>query len=454
MTDEKPKKQRRDKRRPPDIPPDVYADNVGSHGDTNLADIPWEAPEYPIERHRGDKHKTLPLLSGVINLPGWVADKYEYHEDKIVVYATCALIPDLCRGCGFTDNLILYGSQKQTFHDLPYHAKPAEIAVDRHRFRCKNCGKTQFQVLPDMNAKHMMTERLVLYIREQSMKRTFASIADDIGIDERTVRRIFSAYADELEKTHKIYTPEWLGIDEVHLTRQMRGVLTDVHTRKPLDILKDRNKTTVSAWLLKHMDPKVLKVVTIDMHTGYYNAVREVLPKAVLIIDKFHVVRAANKALEIVRKATHTALTDYQRKQLKHDRKIMLMRRDDLDDKQRIILQAWLGSFDVLGKAYLLKEAFYDIYSFLTKYEAEMAYQVWLEDVNQQPTLIKDAFSELITSMENWHDPIFNYFDYRATNAYTENFNGYLKRIYWNGRGYSFKAIRAKVLYGKIDHQR
>lgn len=358
-----------------------------------------------------------------------------------------------CNHCN-GDNLILFGSQTQKFRDVPYHMKPTTLVVQRQRLRCKDCGKTQFQMLPHMDSKRMMTDRLRNYVREQSMKRTFTSIAEDTGTDEKTVRQVFSEYADELEQTHKVYTPEWLGIDEVHLTRQMRCVLTDVDRKKPLDILKDRNKPTVERWLLTYMDPKVVKVVTMDMHTAYRNAVQKVLPEAKIIVDKFHVERAANKALDTVRKATHKTIGEYQRKQLKHDRKIMLMRRDDLTDQQRFILGVWLDNFADLGKAYLLKEAFYDIYSFPTKYHAEMAYQVWLEDLNKQSDLIQESFSEITTFMENWREPIFNYFDVRATNAYTESLNGLLKQIYRNGRGYSFKAIRAKVLYGKIDHQR
>ena len=447
MTDEKPK-GRRAKRRPlTDLPPHY----VGSFMEEPDG---WDFMiNKGIAEQGGEKGKPLPLASGVLGKGGWVVDRYQEYEDgRFVIHARCQLILVSC-DCG-SDNLISYGTQTQTFHDMPHRMKPTTIVVPRQRLRCKDCGKTQFQYLPHMDSNHMMTHDLKSYIREQSMKRTFTSIAEDVGIDERTVRRIFSAYADELEQTHKIYTPEWLGIDEVHLTRQMRCVLTDVHARKPLDILTDRNKPTVVRWLRDNMEPDKVKVVTMDMYTGYRNAVQEVLPNAKIVVDKFHVERAANIALETVRKRTHKTLSDYQRKQLKHDRKIMLMRRDALTDQQRFILETWLGNFNDLGQAYLLKEAFFDLYNFAAKHEAEMAFQVWIDDLNQQSDLIREAFSELTTFMHNWHDPIFNYFDVRATNAYTESLNGMLKQIYRNGRGYSFKAIRAKVLYGKIDHQR
>jgi hypothetical protein len=47
----------------------------------------------------------------------------------------------------------------------------------------------------------------------------------------------------------------------------------------------------------------------------------------------------------------------------------------------------------------------------------------------------------------NWRDPIFAYWDHRATNALTEALNGVTKLMQRQGRGYSFEAIRAKMLY-------
>lgn len=449
MTDEKPK-GRRVKRRPlTDLP----AHYVGSF----LEDPDgWDfvTGGGVAEQTLGKEGKPLPLASGVMGKGGWVVERYQEYEDgRFVIHARCAVIPVACARCG-GDDLIGYGSQTQTFHDMPYRMKRTTIVVARQRLRCKDCGKTQFQYLPHMDSNHMMTEDLKAYIREQSLKRTFTSIAEDVGIDEKTVRRIFSAYVDELEARHKIYTPEWLGIDEVHLTHEMRCVITDVSAKRPLEILEKRTKQVVALWLLQNIDPKVVKVVTMDMWNPYREAVHAALPGVKIVVDRFHVNKYANKALDTVRKKTAKALEDEHRIRLKHERKILLLRRDDLDDDQRKVLNKWLGQFSDLGQAYLLKEAFFDLYNFPTKQEAEQAYKVWLEDLNRQSDEVRDAFSEIVTFMHNWHDEIFNYFDIRATNAYTESVNGLLKQIYRNGRGYSFKAIRAKVLYGKLDHQR
>ena len=79
-----------------------------------------------------------------------------------------------------------------------------------------------------MDEKRFMTKRLVEYVETQSLKRTFVSIADDVGILESTVRSIFKDYVAVLEKEFKFKVPEWLGIDEIHILRNPRCVITNV----------------------------------------------------------------------------------------------------------------------------------------------------------------------------------------------------------------------------------
>ena len=56
----------------------------------------------------------------------------------------------------------------------------------------------------------------------------------------------------------------------------------------------------------------------------------------------------------------------------------------------------------------------------------------------------KDAYKDLVRAVDNWHVEIFNYFDKRLTNAYTESINSIIRQVERMGRGYSFDALRAK----------
>lgn len=388
----------------------------------------------------------LPINSGILNLHGWRETAITETKRTYRVEAEYEGLVN-CPKCG-SDDHPKFGIRNPEFQDLNVHAKRVTILVTRQRYRCAECSHVYVTPVPHMHEKHKMTERLVEYIREQSMRRNFSEIGREIGVDEGTVRTIFRAYAKKLDKTYKPYTPEWLGIDEVNLGGQARCVFTDISGRRVLDMLPEIKQPFVEQWLLINMNPKIVEVVTIDMHQAYRLATQKVLPKTKIIVDKFHVVRAANDALDIVRRATHKNVDDFQRRQLKRDRRIMLKRRDKLTKDQLDTLHKWIGQFDDLGTAYLLKEAFFDIYTFRTKYEAEMAYQVWLDKLNEQSDLIRQSFSAITTFMTNWREWIFNYFDVQATNAYTEGANGLIKRVQRDGRGYTFDVIRAKAIHG------
>ena len=55
--------------------------------------------------------------------------------------------------------------------------------------------------------------------------------------------------------------------------------------------------------------------------------------------------------------------------------------------------------------------------------------------------------------MDNWSPYIFNYFDHRVTNALTESLNAGIREFDRAGRGYSFEALRAKVLFTRGIHK-
>ena len=126
-----------------------------------------------------------------------------------------------------------------------------------------------------------------------------------------------------------------------------------------------------------------------------------------------------------------------------HDRYILLRRRTDLTESQALILEAWTLNFPMLQIAYTLKEEFFDIWNATDRNQAHDLYQTWL---HRLPVSLEPAFHPLLTAMENWNMEIMAYFDHWYSNGPTEALNGLVKLAQKMGRGYSFEAIRAKVL--------
>lgn len=186
------------------------------------------------------------------------------------------------------------------------------------------------------------------------------------------------------------------------------------------------------------------------MWAPYRDAVMHVLPEAKIVIDKFHVVKMANEAVERTRKSFKAELSPKIRRTLMHDRYALLKRESELTDKEALLLPGWANNFPTLALAYQLKENFFKIYEAKTRNDALALFANWEISVTHE---VRDAFSDLIRDWRNWQPYILNYFDYPVnqpiTNAYTESLNNLIRVMNRLGRGYSFEALRTKILFSE-----
>jgi len=295
-----------------------------------------------------------------------------------------------------------------------------------------------------------MTVRLLAYIQKASLQKPFTHIADAIGVSESNVRKIFKEYVEILERENRFETPRVMGMDEIHLCGRSRAVITNIEERTIIEMIKDRNKTSILSYLGSLEKAYIVMNVAIDMWKPYRDAVNEALPNAVIVIDKFHVVRLSNNALEAYRKELRRTLSGKQRTDLKNDRFLLLKRRAMLSAHESFTLSYWENNYPMLARMYDLKEQFFEIYEANTKEEAYDRYAAFEAKLTSD---IKPYFNGLIRAVGNWHTEIFAYFDHPVTNAYTESMNSVIRHIDRMGRSYSFETIRAKMLYSKSLHK-
>ena len=127
------------------------------------------------------------------------------------------------------------------------------------------------------------------------------------------------------------------------------------------------------------------------------------------MVDKFHVVRMANDAMERVRKSLRESLTPKQRRGLMHDRFVLLKRERELNDQERLNLDGWTKNYPEIGEAYRLKEQFFEIYDASSPDEAQAKFIQWQKSISSE---IADAFADIERAWGNWMMPILNYFNY------------------------------------------
>jgi transposase len=348
-----------------------------------------------------------------------------------------------CPHCGVINpKLYRHGGKKVEVFDLPIRNKRVKLRLNLRRFRCRECGKTHIEKHDGVEDRRRMTSRLIEFIRHEGMIRTFTNVAESIGCTEGTVRMIVNEHVAELEHTYRFETPEFLGIDEIHIHGKPRGVFTNVKERTVVELTANRHSPTMKS-VLERMDADVVEGVTSDMWKAYHKIVREVFPKATMVVDKFHIVRMANLALDQVRKHVGSQ-NKVQKKDLMRKRWCLLKRPHDLDGRQKKDLKMLTEKYSDLKVAYDLKEQFYGIYDAPNKQDARARVADWLYAV---PKEMEPYFKDLITSTINFQESILNFWDCPITNALTESLNRNIRTLTRDARGYSFRILRAKLLF-------
>ena len=359
--------------------------------------------------------------------------------------------PNLCQRCGYMTKMVAYGNFKRSIIDLPMHGKQTLLYLISKRYKCYGCEKTFLEQLPDIDEKRSMTKRLVKYIAKNGLEKPFTTLVQEIGnITLNTVKAVCVDYLDNMEqKNLPIVTPEIIGIDEIHLLSGNRAVITNITQKTLIDMLEDRKLETIVSFLNKLPDKQNVKYITIDMWRPYKTAVNKVLPHAKIIIDKFHVIKYANQVMDNLRKElSRSELLKKNKKIIGYSIHLIRKRFKTLSAKDIDKIESIFKQYPAIQQAYQLKEQFCDIYEADSKEHAYKLYNEWVKAVENSEIIL---FTELTQTVNNWHSEIFNYFDNKVTNAFTESLNGIIRFAHRQGRGYSFKILRGKILfmYGK-----
>ena len=351
--------------------------------------------------------------------------------------------------------------------DLPVYGTPMALAWKKHRLRCVNpsCAKKSW-VLEDhrIAAKQcLLTTRAAKWAtRQVGGGRTVSEVADELACDWHTVNDAVCTYGEALlaADRKRMNRTSAIGLDETSFVRlgtrahtAYATTVADVEHHQIIDILPSRTFTDVAAWLDKQPTGWKERIVygALDMSSAYAAVYSVVLPKATQVVDPFHVISLANRALDAVRRRVHNEQTGHRGRRddpLYRARRALLRGEETLDEKaaQRLASLLALGDPGAeVAIAYRIKERVRDFYRTTDPDEA----RAMLEELQRHCVrkAMPPEVQKLGRTLGNWFDKICNYHLARVTNGPTEALNNLVKRIKRIGFGFrNFENYRIRAL--------
>ena len=324
------------------------------------------------------------------------------------------------------------------------------LEYEQRRFGCEQCQKPFAESVVDIEAGRRYTVRYERYIYEQYRENSIQAIHRLEGIGYKAAEGIFYRQAQADLENQGLRLVRRLGVDEISMKKRHRQfilVLSDLDRNCVIAVLEERHKEKLEAWFdgLSAAQRAAIEEVSMDMWSPYRQAVEAKLPQAAIVADRFHLMQNLNRAVTTARRDIQRHAPAEVKEQLKGSRWILVKNLDALSEKELERLEQLYDLSPALKQLHLFKEAFRDIFQAQQdRDDAVWALAQWIDSVQQsgQPKL--DAF---INTLENWANPILNYFNQRTTQGFVEGMNNKLKLIMRRAYGYrNFDRFALRIL--------
>jgi transposase len=356
--------------------------------------------------------------------------------------------------------------------DLPVYGTPMRLAWKKHRMRCPDaaCGMRSW-VLSDYRiaAKGcLLTTRAAKWATVQvGTGRTVSEVAAELNCDWHTVNDAVTTYGSALlvADRKRLNQTSAIGLDETSFVRlgpkkhlQFATTVADVEHHQIIDILPTRKYVDVAGWIRAQPEPwkERIRYGALDMSVTYAAVYSFTLPKAAQVVDPFHAISLANRALDAVRRRVQNEQTGHRGRKddpLYRARRSLLMGEERLDAEATARLASLLELGDPgaeVAIAYRIKERLRDFYATFDPDEARQL----LEEL--QAHCLKRAMppeiQRLGRTIRQWFDKLCNFHLARVSNGPTEALNNLIKRIKRIGfgfRNFNNYRIRALLYAGK-----
>jgi transposase len=344
-----------------------------------------------------------------------------------------------CRKCGRTISKFHGYDDWVQIRYLPVFGRSSYLRYRPRRYQCMECADhaTTTQRLEWHERGSQFTLDYEDHVLVQLIHSTIEDVRIKEGLSYDSVLGVLERRIDPAVNWANFSQLGTLGLDEIAPKKGQGHYLVIVTSQQAdgrltiLGVLPDRQKATVLEFLrsIPERLKRTIHTVCSDMYEGYTEAVREVLPHARLVIDRFHVAETYREGLDRLRKEELHRLKgelpedDYRL--LKGSMWALRKSLPDLSPQEHQVLKRLFGYSPALKLAYDLQRQLTAIFDrLLTQTRAKVCLRAWVKRVRKSGLHCFDPF--LATLEARWEE-ITTFFVARANSGFVEGLNNKLK---------------------------
>lgn len=352
----------------------------------------------------------------------------------------------LCSSCGKKrpgyDTL-----PERRWQHVPLWGIRVELIYAPHRVECAQCG-IKVEALPWSHGKSPVSEPLSVVLATWAKLLAWQVVGQLFGFHWNTVRKAVRNVVDYGLEHRDTDNVLYIGIDEISRKRGhvYQTQVYDLTEKRLLWSGEDRTAQTLQAFFDDWGEERCNKIeaVCCDMWAPYVDVIKSCLPNALLVFDKFHIIRHLMEAVDQVRRNEAKDKNTQDPTVLQNTRYIWLKNPWNLTELQK----TRLGDLEKLNlkvnRAYLLKESFRKFWGYTYKAWAKKYLDRWFWWATHSRLKPMRNFAWMLRRHQ---EDILNYFKARIDNGAVEGLNHKAKTISHRAYGYRSSETFALAMY-------
>jgi len=387
----------------------------------------------------------VPPEANVLGLPLIRIDRSEGLE--CLKFWVTYLGPVACPDCSSSD-LRKKDKFERVVRHTPMGLRPVLLVIHGNKYRCNGCRRHFRQQFPGIARWKRTTaayRRQIFVQHHEGISQRTLAVREHLG--GATVERWYQEFLDlKVREGQNDPLPRVLGIDEHYFSRKEGFATTfcDLAKRKIHDVTLGRSEKDLEPYLNRQAGKDQVRVVCMDLSPTYRSIVRKHLVNALIVSDRFHVIRLMNQRFletwKLIDPKGHA-----------HRGLLRLMRRlpKNLKPDQWENLKAYLKSHPAMDAVY----GFWQKLGRLLRFKHRTAKQcrrlipLFIRSLRELRSSGFAPLRLLGETFDSWKEEIARMWRFTKNNGITEGFHNKMEMISRRAFGFrNFENYRLRVL--------
>jgi transposase len=347
-----------------------------------------------------------------------------------------------CPRCQRRCQIVRHGTEARCWTDLTVFGMRVLLLYAPKEIECPAHGQLQEEI-PWAATHARSTYRLEYRICGLCQIMTQKAAAEILSLATSTLSDALHRIITRVRAPHKIRGLVTLGVDEISYCKghKYATIVYDLDRSCVVWVGKGKGRETIDRFFREALSvdqKKRVQWASCDMSQTYIGAIKDHCPNATLVIDRFHLVKALNEAVDEVRKEEWRLLGADERKAIKGLRWMLGMHARNRTKGDTRFLNALRNSNRHIHRAWVLKDEFDHFWTFRYQGAAEKFLKRWMTAAlrSRIPSL-----QRFVGTLKNHFENIITFIQRPLTNAVAEGINRIIKIV--KNRASGFRGLES-----------